>query len=37
MGRDRGIDQVAAQSPEPRQRALFVRAGKARVTRNIRC
>jgi len=36
MGRDRRIDQIAPQRPEPRQRPLLVGAGHARVARDIR-
>jgi hypothetical protein len=32
MGVDRGVDQIAAQASEPRQRAILVRAGAAALT-----
>ena len=36
MRGDGGIDQVAAQPPEPRQRAIFVRAGEPAVADDVR-
>ena len=36
MGVDRGVDQIAAQASEPRQRAILVRAGESAVADNIR-
>ena len=36
MGVDGGIDQIAAQAPQPRQRAILVRAGEPAVADNIR-
>jgi hypothetical protein len=33
---DSRIEQVAAQRPQPRERAFFVRAGKPAVTGHIR-
>ena len=36
MGVDGGIDEIAPQAPEPRQRAILVRAGEARVADDIR-
>jgi hypothetical protein len=35
MRGDRGIDQVAAQSPEPRQGAILVRAGEAAIADHV--
>ena len=35
MGGDGGIDQVAAQPPEPRQRAILVRAGEPAVADHV--
>ena len=36
MHGDGRVDQVAAQRPEPRQRAILVRAGEPAVTDDIR-
>ena len=36
MGGDGGIDEIAAQSPETRKRAIFVGAGKPAVSDDIR-
>ena len=36
MGGDGGVDQIAAQRPEPRQRALLVRAGEPAIADDIR-
>jgi hypothetical protein len=36
MGRDRGIDQIAAQPPQPRQRAILVRASEPAVADDVR-
>jgi len=33
---DRGIDQIAPQAPEPRQRAILVRAGEPAVADDVR-
>ena len=35
MGVDRGVDQIAAQASEPRQRAILVRAGESAAYREI--
>ena len=35
MRGDRGIDQIAAQRPQPRQGAIFVRAGEPAVADDI--
>ena len=36
MRGDGGVDQIAAQPPEPRKRAFFVRAGEPAVADNVR-
>jgi hypothetical protein len=36
MNRDHGIDQVAAQRAQPRQRAVFVRAGQPAISGHVR-
>ena len=36
MGRNRWLDEIAAQPPDTRQRALLVGAGEAAVADNIR-
>jgi hypothetical protein len=35
MHRDGGIDQIAAQRPQPRQYAMLVRAGEPGVTDDV--
>ena len=35
MHGDRGIDQIAAQRPQPRQHAILVRAGEPAVADDI--
>ena len=35
MDGDRGVDQIAAKSPEPREDAVFVRAGKPAVPDDV--
>src|SRR5262249_51960674 len=35
MGRDRGVDEVAAQAPETRKRAILVRAGEPAVADHV--
>ena len=35
IGLDRGIDQIAAQRPQPRQRAILIRAGKSAIADDI--
>ena len=35
MGVDRGINQIAAQPPEPRERALLVRAGEPAIADHV--
>ena len=35
IGLDRGIDQIAAQRPEPRQRAILIRPGKSAIADDI--
>ena len=36
MGVNGGVDQIAAQPPKPRQRAIFVRPGEPTVADDIR-
>ena len=36
MGGDGGVDQIAAQPPKPRQRAILVRAGEPAVADHVR-
>jgi hypothetical protein len=36
MGGDGGVDEIAAQPPDARQRAVLVSAGEPAVTDNIR-
>ena len=35
MDRDRGVDQIASQRPEPRERAIFIGAGKPAVSDDV--
>jgi hypothetical protein len=35
IGLDRGIDQIAAQRPEPRQRAILIRPGESAIADDI--
>ena len=35
IGLDRGIDQIAAQRPEPRQRAILIRPGEPAIADDI--
>jgi len=35
IGLDRGIEQIAAQRPEPRQRAILIPAGKSAIADDI--
>ena len=35
MDRDRGIDQIASQRPEPRERAILIGAVKAAVSDDV--
>src|ERR1700729_1468855 len=36
MHGDEGVDQVAAERPEPRQNSIFVRAGESAIADDIR-
>ena len=36
MHGDEGVDQVAAERPEPRQNSIFVRAGESAIADHIR-
>ena len=36
MGGDGGVDEVAAQTPKPRERAIFVGAGEPAVSDDVR-
>ena len=35
MRGDRGVDQIVAQPPQPRQRAIFIRSSQPAVADNI--
>jgi hypothetical protein len=35
VGRDGGVDQIAPEAPEPRERAILVHAGESAVANNV--